>query len=298
MTPPGGRAGAPAGTRERFRPYVPLLRGYGPVLQLACGRGELLDLLADAGEAATGVEPDEGPAREARRRGRDVVHADVLGYLEADPAPGPFRAVVCAGLVERLEPPQALRVLAGARRVLAPGGRLLAATANPASYPVVSRRFWNDPRGTRLYDVRLLEYLCTRAGFVVERSAGNPADHPAPPAEVLGDAEPVVHPGLADAIGGSGARGQAGMEHRHRELPAAEAHDPGWAFDLLHAVKTLSDRLTETQEAARELDRVHRELVRGMYRPAEVYVVARAPVGASRASGNRVPQAGLDEEDA
>ncbi len=275
--------------RKRLAPYLPLLLRYGPVLQLGCGRGALLGLLAEAGVRAQGVEPDEAEAAEARRLGREVAAAGVVEYLEADPVPGPFRAVVCVGLVERLSPGEALRALAGARRVLAPGGRLVVATANPASWPVLTHRFWGDPASVRLYDARLLEYLCGRAGFVVERSAGNPADHPAPPPEALGGPEPAVHPGLTHAIAEAATRVRQGVEHRQRDLPGAGAHDSVWAFELVHAVKTLSDRLTATQEGLRDLDRAHRGLARSLYQPAEVYVVARAP--AAPAPGGRAPTA-------
>jgi SAM-dependent methyltransferase len=279
----------PVRDRERYAAYVPLLLGYGPVLQLGSGPGALLGLLAEAGVPATGVEPDPAAAAEARLQGREVVVAGPAEYLEADPAPGPFRAVFCAGLIERLPPAGTLRLLAGARRVLAPGGRLVVATANPASWPVLAHRFWRDPAGARLYDERLLTYLCGRAGFVVERSAGNPADHPAPPPEALGGAEPVVHPGLIDPIAVAAARVGPGLDHRYRDQPGGDPHDPEWAFELVHAVKTLSDRLTQTQEGLRELDRAHRELVGGLYQPAEVYVVARAPLPAAAGPAGTEP---------
>ena len=308
---PAGRGGAadpdpPVRDRERLAPYLPLLLGYGPVLQLGCGPGALLGLLAEAGVPATGVEPDEAAAAEARRLGRDVVTAGVLEYLEADPSPGPFRAVVCVGLAERLPPAEVLRLLAGARRVLAPGGRLVAAVANPASWPVLTHRFWRDPASARLYDPRLLEYLCRQAGLVVERASGNPADRPAPPPEALGGPEPAVHPGLTGAIGEAATRVGQGLEHRYRDQPRGDPHDPVWAFELVHAVKTLSDRLTQTQEGLRDLDRAHRELVRGLYEPAEVYVVARAPVapaagvpgGVRGASAGGPAEAGGGEEGA
>src|SRR6185503_3232851 len=38
--------------RERQRPYVDALRGHAPVLDVGCGRGELLGLLRDAGVEA------------------------------------------------------------------------------------------------------------------------------------------------------------------------------------------------------------------------------------------------------
>jgi hypothetical protein len=46
--------------RELLVPYVGLLRGHEPVLDVGCGRGELLDLLREEGIEASGVDVDEG----------------------------------------------------------------------------------------------------------------------------------------------------------------------------------------------------------------------------------------------
>src|ERR671933_452461 len=42
----------PVHTRDVLSRYVPLYDGLAPVLELACGRGELLDLLRDRGTEA------------------------------------------------------------------------------------------------------------------------------------------------------------------------------------------------------------------------------------------------------
>ena len=46
--------------RERQRPYVSLLEGRQPVLDVGCGRGEFLELLRADGIAARGVDLDPG----------------------------------------------------------------------------------------------------------------------------------------------------------------------------------------------------------------------------------------------
>ena len=58
--------------RELVEPYVELLRGHGPLLDVGCGRGELLQLLGEAGIEARGVDSDEGMVERARRRGLEV----------------------------------------------------------------------------------------------------------------------------------------------------------------------------------------------------------------------------------
>jgi O-antigen chain-terminating methyltransferase len=53
--------------RERQRPYFELLRGHGPVLDVGCGRGELLELLRDDGVEARGVDADADMVARPRR---------------------------------------------------------------------------------------------------------------------------------------------------------------------------------------------------------------------------------------
>ena len=264
----------PDHAREVLGFYLPKLLDHGPVLELACGRGELLGLLAKAGVEAVGVDLDEGMAEAAGRDGVEVVVADALEYLHRDPPPGPFGAVFNAHFLEHLTPEQVMRVVAGARRVLRPGGRFVAATPNPACYAVLSRDFWRDPSHIRFYDLPLLEFFCRQAGLEVVESGGNPANHPgAPPG--FHAAAPTVHPGLEASL--SRTSQQAAGALRHGRLgPGRPGHDPGWAQELVHLVGVLAERLTATQEALVELHRAHEALLAGMYESNEIYVVARA----------------------
>src|SRR5829696_4851331 len=96
-------------------------------------------------------------------------------------------------------PGQGTELLAGVRRVLAPGGRFVAVTPNPACYAVLSHDFWRDPTHVRFYDLPLLEFLCRQAGLTVESTGTNPANHPGPPPEYLVP-EPLVHPPVGDLV--------------------------------------------------------------------------------------------------
>jgi len=247
---------------DRLRHYLPLLRGRGPVLVLGPGHQDLVELLAADGVKATGI----GPAGEEA--------AGALAHLDAEPPPRPYRAVFCGRLLDRLRADEALRLLAGVRRVLAPGGRLVAVVANPASYAVLAGDAWRDPGLVRFYDLPLLAYLSRRAGFQVEDSGGNPVTRPDLPPWLLTD-EPTVHPDLADAIGQALVKLGRGLEHHDRGRPAGEAHDPAFAHNLVHVLKTVADRLAETQDSARRILLAHQALAEAMHQPAEVYVVAR-----------------------
>ncbi len=57
--------------QHRLDRYLDDLRASEPVLDLGCGRGELLLMLREAGIAATGVEGDGALAEAAHRRGSE-----------------------------------------------------------------------------------------------------------------------------------------------------------------------------------------------------------------------------------
>jgi SAM-dependent methyltransferase len=259
---------------------------HGPVLEVGCGRGEFLGLLRDAGIAGRGVDLDAGMVEIARADGFDVVHADAVEYLHADPAPGPFQGVFCAHFIEHLEPEQVARLLQGVRRVLAPGGRFVAVTPNPACYAVLTHDFWWDPTHVRFYDRPLVEFFCRQAGFEVESSGTNPANHPGPPPEYLAR-EPVVHPGVSDLVAAAMSKLEGAGPSRAEEGDAAEPApgereeavpgypDHTWAFELAHVVNVLGDRLQEATQSLWELRTAHENLVWGLYQGNETFVVAR-----------------------
>src|SRR5438270_1974191 len=58
--------------RERQRPYVELFRGHEPVLDIGCGRGELLQLLRDEHIAARGIDADADMVAFAHGAGLDA----------------------------------------------------------------------------------------------------------------------------------------------------------------------------------------------------------------------------------
>ncbi|HZD38986.1 MAG TPA: class I SAM-dependent methyltransferase [Actinomycetes bacterium] len=288
----------PEHQREVLRFYIPMFaepvdgapeRKQGPVLEIGCGRGEFLGLLRDAGIRARGVDIDPGMVQTARSQGFDVIEDDALRFLHAEPAPGPYQGVFCAHFIEHLTPERVVHFLEGARRVLAPGGRLVAVTPNPACYAVLSHDFWWDPTHVRFYDVALVEFLCRQAGFEVESSGTNPANHPGPPPQYLAG-EPVVHPGVGDLVGAAMGKLAAAVESRRdvdaaradasvvpveQDPPGPERPDPTWAYELAHVVNVLGDRLQETTQALRELRSAYDNLVWGLYQGNETFVMAR-----------------------
>lgn len=128
---------------ESQRPYLALVRDHQPVLDLGCGRGEFLALLAEEGIAAAGVDSDAGMVERCRKLGLSVTLADANEHLEslADASLG---TVFSAQLVEHLPPAELEWMLTLARGKLRPGGLLIAETVNPHRVSSL-KTFWVDP---------------------------------------------------------------------------------------------------------------------------------------------------------
>jgi SAM-dependent methyltransferase len=164
--------------RKRQEPYVELLRAEGPVLDVGCGRGELLLLLHEAGVQARGVDADADMAAYARGEGLDVRHEDLFEALAVTPA-GSLGAVTALQVVEHLPPAALLRFLSEAVRVLRPGGLLVAETINPAT-PAALRHYFADLTHAQPLVPETLELLARQAGFGATelRFLNEPEQHP------------------------------------------------------------------------------------------------------------------------
>jgi SAM-dependent methyltransferase len=155
--------GSTAAVRERQRIYVADFEGSAPVLDLGCGRGELLVLLRDAGVEARGVDADADMVAYARGEGLDVEQADALAYLE-DVEAGSLGGVFAGQLVEHLPAPLLVRLLELVAKKLRPGGLLVAETINPLS-PLALRSYFADLTHAQPLVPETLELLARQLGF-------------------------------------------------------------------------------------------------------------------------------------
>jgi len=150
--------------RARQQSYVELLRGHFPVVDLGCGRGELLELLRSAGIDARGVEGNTSAAQECRAKGLDVTHGDLVLFLEQQ-EPGRLGAVFAAQVAEHLEPPRLAALLAGSHRALARDGLLVLETVNVASALAFFDVYIRDLTHERPLHPETLRFMAAAAGF-------------------------------------------------------------------------------------------------------------------------------------
>ena len=150
--------------RDRQRVYLDLVDGRSPVLDAGCGRGEFLDLLAERGIEARGVDLDPGMVRRCREKGHEnVEEADLIDVLERT-EPGSLGAIFSAQVIEHLPIETLHRFLELGLSRLRPGGLLIAETVNPHS-PAALKAFWVDPTHMHPLFPETMLALCALSGY-------------------------------------------------------------------------------------------------------------------------------------
>jgi SAM-dependent methyltransferase len=155
--------GSTESVRERQRHYVDAFRERAPVLDIGCGRGELVGLLLEAGVEARGIDSDADMVAYARGEAFPVEQSDGVAYLEGI-APGSLGGIFMGQVVEHLPPATLVRLLELAGAKLRPGGLLVAETINPLS-PIALRNYFADLTHAQPLVPETLELLARQSGF-------------------------------------------------------------------------------------------------------------------------------------
>jgi SAM-dependent methyltransferase len=156
--------GATEDIRGRLDVYLPLFDGASDVLDLGCGRGELLELLRARGVDARGIDTNQAMVDVCRERGLNVEQSDALAYLDTRPD-GSLGGLAAIQVVEHLEPAYLLRLLEAAYLKLRPGSPLVLETINVASWMAYFECYLRDLTHVRPLHPDTLRYLVQACGF-------------------------------------------------------------------------------------------------------------------------------------
>jgi len=177
--------GSPADVRRRqsgYRHWIDQAPP-GPVLDLGCGRGEWLDLLANWGRQGLGLDASALNVQQAQARGLAVEQGDALTWL-ATQSDQSAAGITAFHLAEHLPFDELHLLMLHIHRVLQPGGLLLLETPNPENLAVATNTFWLDPTHRQPLPPPLLSALARACGFqVVTLQRLNPPEEDPGPVE-------------------------------------------------------------------------------------------------------------------
>jgi SAM-dependent methyltransferase len=168
----------------RVSEYCPLLNDAAPVLELGCGRGELLEALRDAGVEARGVDSDPAMVAACRRLGLAAEEGDALEVLRNQKT-GSLGGVTAIHVLEHLPAATWMSVVEAAGAALRRGGVLLVECPNPDSLRVGAGLFWMDPTHRAPVHPQALAFVMRALGLEVVETR---LLHPFPPEQALANA--------------------------------------------------------------------------------------------------------------
>jgi O-antigen chain-terminating methyltransferase len=153
-----------AQVRERQQIYREALSGRRRVVDLGCGRGELLELLREAGVDCYGVEVDSHFVEHARGNGLEIVQQEAVAHLETIER-GDVDTIVASHVIEHLPPTSFFRLIELGAEKLPDDGLMVFETPNPTSVLAGSVNFHRDPTHVHPIHPDTLAFLCRQAGF-------------------------------------------------------------------------------------------------------------------------------------
>jgi SAM-dependent methyltransferase len=156
--------GSTGDIRRRVEEYLPMLASASNVVDVGCGRGELLQLLKDRGVTARGVDLNPGMVALCRARGLAVEEGDAVGFLSRlqDSEIG---GLVAVQVVEHFEPSYLMRFLETAFHKMRPGAPIILETINPACWMAFFETYIRDLTHQRPLHPETLRYLVEASGF-------------------------------------------------------------------------------------------------------------------------------------
>lgn len=154
--------------------YVPFFKGRGKVLDIACGRGEFIQLLKENGVSAVGVDIEDSLNESAKAAGVQLIQADVFEFLR-DASPGSFDGMFMSHFLEHLSYDDIQKLFDLCAGVIKDGGILVVAVPSVSSIGMHLDWFYRDPTHIGFRHPETIAFLLAKTGFTVQEKGGNQA---------------------------------------------------------------------------------------------------------------------------
>ncbi len=156
--------GAEQYVKDHQHMYAVRLAGSRDVLDVGCGRGELLAVLKDAGVPARGIDMNTECIALCRSKGLEAEQADMFAYLAALPDAS-LGGIVCSQVVEHLPVERIPELVRLAYAKIRREGLFAVETPNPECLAIFATHFYLDPTHNRPIPPTLMAFYFEEAGF-------------------------------------------------------------------------------------------------------------------------------------
>lgn len=156
--------GAQEHITQKQRQYIQYFDGKTNVVDLGCGRGEMLDLFREYAIAAIGVDSNKTMVDTCRKKGHRVYETDILNFLE-NSQDEHFDGIYLGQVIEHLTNNQLEYLLRLIFKKLKLQGVMIMETPNPQTLSVFSQAYLLDPTHVVLRHPLTMEYILEDYGF-------------------------------------------------------------------------------------------------------------------------------------
>ena len=159
-----GDSGDVEAAQKRYVTLFPSAPESGRIIDIGCGRGEMLTLLEAEGYDALGIDTDPGMVEVCKAKGLPAVVDNGVHFL-SQTADDSLKGIFCAQVVEHLITQEMEQLVRLAFRTLRVGGVLVVETINPRSSFALGNHFYADTSHVRPVHPETLRYICEQIGF-------------------------------------------------------------------------------------------------------------------------------------
>jgi 2-polyprenyl-3-methyl-5-hydroxy-6-metoxy-1,4-benzoquinol methylase len=150
--------------RRQYLQWLPSKDVAGAIIDIGCGRGDMLEVLQVNGFDAMGVDQDALMVAHCKRRGFDVTEDNALRFLDRLDD-GSVGAILCLQVIDHLMTSELEILVELCQRKLARGGVLIVESINPLSLHAFANHFLTDLTHLKAVPPESLAFICTQIGF-------------------------------------------------------------------------------------------------------------------------------------
>jgi len=151
--------------RARQEMYATYFKGVSkPVLDVGCGRGELLSVFKENDIPAFGIDLDQAMVEHSKAKNLKAELIDLISYLRKAPDDS-LGGLIALQVVEHLPREVLNEFVELANKKVSPGGLIIFETINPTSMTALSSNYFRDPTHVFPQHPDTLGFLMTTMGI-------------------------------------------------------------------------------------------------------------------------------------